>query len=173
MDNMVLFAILTFAVIIGVVIAIIATASMNNDKKLKTKYDERQQAARGKSFAWGFYTALIASGVLTVLSPTGWLNFLGHYGYFVVIVLSAIVQFTYAVFHDAYVGLNTNLKKYMIFMTVVAIINLASSVAGIASGDIMIDGVLQTPFMNLLCTVMFVVLAVDLGIKAIIDKKEA
>ena len=173
MDNMALFALLLFVVIVGVIISIIAISATNNDKKLKTKYDERQQAARGKSFAWGFYTALIASGILTVLSPTGWIDFLGHYGYFVVIVLAVIVQFTYAVFHDAYLGLNTNLKKYMIFMTIVSVINLASSIAGIVNGEIMVDGVLQTPFMNLLCTVMFVVLAVDLGIKAIVDKKEA
>ena len=61
----------------------------------------------------------------------------------------------------------------MIFMTIVSVINLASSIAGIINGEIVVDGVLQTPFMNLLCTIMFVVLAVDLGVKAIVDKKEA
>jgi hypothetical protein len=35
-----------------------------------------------------------------------------------------------------------------------------------------IDGALQTPFLNLLCSVLFAVLVADLGIKKLIDKKE-
>ncbi len=166
-----LFYILIFGIVVGAIISIVAFSSMNKDKKLRTKYDERQKIARGKSYMYGFYAMVFTEALMILLSVLDLTKVFGHFSFFLVMTIGIIVQFSYAIFHDAYIGLNTNLKKYLIFMSFVTFINLMSSVAAIASGEIMKDGVLQTPFMNVLCTVMFAVLAVELGIKSLIDKK--
>jgi hypothetical protein len=60
----------------------------------------------------------------------------------------------------------------MIFMACISGINILSTVIGIANGEMIKDGVLQTPYLNLLCSILFAVLVADLGIKHLLDKKE-
>jgi len=164
--------ILGFAIIVGLGISLVLLSSSNKDNKIRTKYDERQKIARGKSYMYGFSVMLITSAILMLAHLCGAGHFLGCYGYFITIIVGVIVQTTHAVFHDAYIGLNTNINKYMISMGIIAIINAASAVSGIIEGEMIVDGALDTPFMNLLCTVLFLVLLIDFGIKKLIDKKD-
>jgi hypothetical protein len=165
-------SILVFAIVVAIIASIIACIGYNNDKKIKTKYDERQKQARGKSFMLGFYTMAGASAVFMILHLLGLGHFMGIHGYATTVILGVIVQMSYAIFKDAYVGINTNLRKYLIFMTAVSLINIFAAVTAFVSGTMIIDGALQTPFLNLLCSVLFAVLVADLGIKKLIDKKE-
>lgn len=166
------FFMLGFGTVVGIAIAVVAIGAMNKDKKVRTKYDERQKIARGKSYTWGFYAAIATAAIFTFLSTLDLMKFFGNYAYFTIIIAGVTVQAAHAILHDAYVGLNTNLKSYMIFMAIIGLINGTSAVSGIISGAMLEDGVLQMPFMNLLCAVMFVMLAVAMGVKHLIDKKE-
>ena len=164
--------ILGFAVVLALGIGAIASSNYNNDKKVKTKYDERQRIARGKSFTYGFYAMMIANLLFMFAHLFGLADFLGSYGYFTAIIIGILVEMTYAIFKDAYMGLNTNPRKYMIFMACISGINIISTVIGIANSEMIQDGVLQTPYLNLLCSILFTVLVADLGIKHLLDKKE-
>lgn len=164
-------AIFTFAIIAAIFISLIANTKINKDKKVKTKYDERQKQARGKAYTYGFYTMIISSYVLMLAHMFGLGHFLGFYGYIATVILGVIVQMTYAIFKDAYVGMNMNFRKYMIFMSIISLINIAATVSAFINGEMVIDGALQSPVMNLLCSILFAVLVADLGIKKLIDKK--
>lgn len=164
--------ILGFAVVLGILISILAYKGINQDNKAKPKYDERQKAVRGKSFTYGFYASAIASFLFMLMHLFGLGNFWGPYGYFTIIIIGIIVQMTHAIFHDAYLGLNTNARKYIIFMSIISVINIAAAVSGIISGEMFRDGVLNDSFLNLLCSILFAVLVADLSIKRLIDKKE-
>lgn len=170
--NLQLGTILCFAVIAALFISLIANTKINKDKAVKTKYDERQKQARGKSYTYGFYATIVANFVFMMAHMFGLGNFLGFHGYVIAVFVGIIVQMSYAIFKDAYIGLNTNFRKYMIFMSIVSLINIAATVEAFISGEMVRDGALQAPFMNLLCSVLFAVLVIDLGIKKLIDKKE-
>lgn len=165
-------AIFTFAIIAAIFISLIANTKINKDKKVKTKYDERQKQARGKAYTYGFYTMIISSYALMLAHMFGLGHFIGFYGYIATVILGIIVQMTYAIFKDAYVGMNVNFRKYMIFMSIISLINIAATVAAFINNEMIVDGALQSPFMNLLCSILFAVLVADLGIKKLIDKKE-
>lgn len=165
-------SILVFAIAVAIIVSIIACIGYNNDKKIKSKYDERQKQARGKSFMLGFYTMAGVSVMLMILHLLGLGHFMGVHGYATIIVSGVIVQMSYSIFKDAYIGINTNLRKYLIFMTVVSLINIFATVSAFVNGAMIVDGTLQAPFENLLCSVLFAVLVADLGIKKLIDKKE-
>lgn len=166
------FIIMLFAIITGVAIAVVAMGMMNKDKKVSTKYDERQKIARGKSYAWGFYAMMISAAIFMLLSLLGLTKVFGGYSYFTILIIGCIVQVVHSIFNDAYIGLNNNPKKYMIFMSVVAAINACSAIAGFVNGEMIKDGVFQSAYLNLLCTLLFAAIAAAFGIKALIDKKD-
>lgn len=161
-----------FAIVVGCAIAAVVVKKSNNDGKAKTKYDERQLRARGDSFKYGFYATLIANAIFMALSSSGLTNILGYTTFFISILIGVIAQFTHAIFHDAYIGLNTNMKKYSLFMAIITIFNLGFGILGIIDGEIIRDGVLGIPFINFLCAGLFFILAAELAIKAHLDKKE-
>ena len=165
-------AIWIFGIAFGIAIALAAIASFNKDHKVRTKYDERQLRARGDAYRYGFFATVFSCFLLMVLDTADVLGILGYSTYFIAIIIGIVTQFTYSIFHDAYVGLNTNLKKYLIFMSVVGAINLFSGIMPLIGGEFMEDGHFGTSFINLLCGGLFLVLAGELVVKKILDKKE-
>ena len=61
---------LVFGLIIGLAIAAILIKAANKDGKFKTKYDERQEAVRGKAYKYSFYTLLFFD-VLRIIPESG------------------------------------------------------------------------------------------------------
>ena len=80
--------------------------------------------------------------------------------HFLPIFLGVTVQACYCIWNGAYVGLNTNMKRYLIVAVAASLINFLAFVMAWKSGGLIVDGVLQAPFVNLLCAVMFAVLGV-------------
>lgn len=163
--------ILVFGIIVGIAIALAVIKGLNKDHKVRTKYDERQLRARGDAYRYGFFATIFACALFMVLEAAGSLEVLGYSSYFIAILIGIITQFTYSIFHDAYIGLNTNMKKYLIFMSIVGAINLASGILPMIHGEFMEDGKFGTGFMNLLCGGMFLILAGELAVKKMLDKK--
>ena len=163
----------SLGLIIGIILAIIIIKMFNKDGKAITKYDERQKVVRGEAYKYGFFSILITCGVLMVLNTQeGILNVLGDTLFFIPIIIGVIVQVTYSIFKDGYVGLNTNMKRFIIFMTLIGLLNLGLGILWIVKGEILVNGVLQSGALNLMCAFMFAVIAIELIIKSIIDKKE-
>ena len=158
---------------VGLCIAFVALKKINSNGKVKTEYDERQKIVRGKAYTVGFYAAIITNAVLMLLSLIdGVTKMLGFSAFFIPIFVGIIAQMTYSIFKDGYVGQNTNMTKYIIFMTFISIINLGFGIGQIVTNTIIIDGVLQNGFINILCGTLFIVMAIELIIKKAIDKRE-
>ena len=60
----------------------------------------------------------------------------------------------------------------MIFMFFVSLFNLGLAVREIVMNELIVDGKIQPPFLNLMCGSLFIVLGFELLIKMLIDKKE-
>ena len=158
--------------VVGIIIAFLCLAKLNNDGKSKTKYDERQKAVRGDAYRYAFFATIISCFVVMLLSTVdGILNIFGNEVYCIPIFIGLIVQISYAIFNDGYVGLNTNMKRFIIFMILITLVNILVPVRFMVEGEFIKDGVIQTGFANLLCAGLFIILIIELLIKKLIDKR--
>ena len=64
------------------------------------------------------------------------------------------------------------MKKFAIVMTVISLFNLGIAAIAFFTHTMVENGVFQSPFTNLLVGVLFVILAIEMGIKSAIDKRE-
>ena len=159
-------------IMVGLVIALVLIRSINKNKKLVTEYDEMQKQIRGVGYKYAFYTVVIYEAVMCVLTmgmevPAE--QFVIHYAG---IFLGITVHASYCILNDAYVGLNTNIRKFIMVMIVVSVINLAVAFMAWRSGELVVDGRLQAPAVNLMCGLMFAVLGVVGLVKKLTDKED-
>lgn len=164
-------------VVIGIVVGLIITAIVlkiiNKNGSFKTEYDERQKAVRGTAYKYGFFATVIANAVLMILATTDYdVTKLGFTLNFIPILIGIIVQVTYCVFNDGYVGLNTNMPRFIVFMILISAFNFFIGIMAGVHGELLKDGVFQGPLTNLLVGGLFIVLAIELLIKKVIDGKE-
>ena len=92
--------------------------------------------------------------------------------HFAAIFIGVTVQAAYCIWNDAYVGLNTNLGRYIVIMTIVSLFNLGVAFMSWRQGELVIGGKLQAQSINLLCGLMFAVLGVVGLIKKIADGRD-
>ena len=145
-------AALAVGVVVGLVIALILLRYMNRDHKVKAEYDEMQKIIRNKGYMLAFYAVMILEALLCLVPGSLQIPAEPIVLHFLPIFLGITVQACYCIWNGAYVGLNTNMKRYLI--------NLLAFVMAWKNGGLLVDGVLQAPFVNLLCAVMFAVLGV-------------
>ena len=163
---------LAVGVMVGLVLCVILFKYWNKDGKIKTKYDEMQERVRGRAYMYSFWTLAAYEAVMCVASGIiGDMHMEQFVIHFTGILISAMVHAVYAVWNDAYIGLNTNSRRFMICMFVVGLINLFSGIMAIVSGNLVVDGVLMAPFANLLCAFMFIVIGAEIAIKDRIENK--
>ena len=88
------------------------------------------------------------------------------------IFVGITVQACYCIWKDAYIGLNTNLKRYIILVTAASILNLLAAFMAWKAGELFVDGKFQLQTINLLCGLMFAAIgAVGLA-KKLADREE-
>lgn len=164
---------LAVGITVGLLLVVVLMKFINRDKKTKTEYDERQKAVRGRSYMYGFYGVVLSNCImlLIVTENTEIIKLLGMNAFFIPIVIGIIVQFTHSVFNDGYIGLNNNMTRFMIGMTLISVFNLAVGVIPWIRGGFIQDGQIYTTFLNLEVGVMFIILSIELAVKKCIDKK--
>ncbi|MCR5831264.1 MAG: hypothetical protein K6G67_03860 [Lachnospiraceae bacterium] len=160
---------LATGIIIGLVCCVFVLKYMNKDKKLLTKYDERQQAARGRAYMYGFWAVMIATASVIVAETAGFFPVAAFTRGFFIIFVGVIVQVSYSIFNDAYYGINTNKKRFMIVCIIAGLCNLLGVIGSIKGGNFIEDGVMTDAGSNLLCVIMMFTIAVELLIKDRID----
>ena len=151
---------LAVGVLVGLVIAVILLRYMNKDRKVRTEYDEMQKAIRNQGYMYGFYTILIFEAILCLVPSFVRIPAEPIIVHFLPIFLGITVQASYCIWKDAYVGLNTNLNRYLAVAVIASLINFLSFFMAWKSGSLVIDGILQAPFVNLLCALMFAILGI-------------
>lgn len=156
-------------IIAGLIICVILFRYINKDKKIFTKYDERQQMARGRAYMYGFWAVMIATAAVICIEIAG-ITLASRFttGFFVIFV-GIMVQVSYSIFNDAYYGINTNKKRFAVICILAGLANLLGVVGNIKGGSFIVDGVLQDSGTNLMCVIMLFAIAVELFIKERID----
>ena len=167
----------TYGILTGVLVGAIASVfilrSITKDHALRTKYDEMQKRIRGDAYMYGFYTmvfceALLSLAELFVTIPADPLVI-----HFMTIIVGIGVQAGYSIWNNAYVGLNTNMNRFIISMIVIGSINILTAVMAWHDGRMVVDGVVQPPFCNFMISVLFLVLGLIGLLKKRNEKEEA
>ena len=149
-----------FGIIVGLVLVAVFLRYMNTDHKMKTQYDEMQQIIRNRGFKYGFYTILITEALLCVVTTAFTIPAEPIVIHFLPIFLGVVVQSSYSIWNGAEVGLNTNMKRYLVIAVFASLINFLAFFMAWRTGSLVEDGRLQAPFVNLLCALMFGILGV-------------
>ena len=160
-------------IIFGLIISAIIFVICNKNGKMKTNYDERQEAIRGRGYKYAFYASYIyfviwivlEMGEIHIPAVTPIIVFGG-------IVVGILTLGIYTVFKNAYWGTNNDPVKYIVVLGIVTVINLAAGITSAMQGELVVDGVLQFQGLNILCGAMMLCLAVALLIKKFIVKEE-
>lgn len=90
------------------------------------RYDERQQAARGKGYKYAFYTVLILNALAMFwysISETAGDPFT-HAVFLVIMLIGILVYVSYAIWSNAYIGTNETFRSSLILVGAVSLLNL-------------------------------------------------
>ena len=151
---------LILGLIAGVMITLALLKYINKNRGLRTEYDEMQKIARGEAYMYGFFALIAAEAIFGIAKCFGPLPLEPVAEHFLVILIGVTVQAGYSILHDAYIGLNTQTTRFTVSMIVIGLFNLAVAVLAWAEGRMIVDGILQAPFVNLLCALMFAILGI-------------
>ena len=157
-------------IIFGLLVCVILFKFMNRDKSIKTKYDERQEAVRGRGYMYGFWGCMIGAALVMIADCGGFAIANRFVMDFFIVFVGMIVQVTYCIWNDGYYGINTNKKRFYIISIAASLCNLLAVVGNIKGGQFIIEGVIQDAGVNLMCVILFLVIGVELIIKDMIDK---
>ena len=158
-------------IMVGLILCVIWFKFANNNKKVKTDYDERQEMIRNRGYKYAFYTVLFYEALLMILAIGRIELPMSSYAvHFLGIILGCIVLCEYCVWKDAYWGLNNNRKRYIIIFAFTAALNVIPIAGGIAGGTLIEDGKIGMPMLNIMVLVMLAVVCITMVIKQIRDK---
>ena len=155
---------LAAGIAVGLIVAVALILIANNNRKIKTQYDERQLKVRGDAYRYGCYTVLVWEAILFVLSygdctypvPEHVLHFAG-------IILGILVLSGYSIWKDAYWGLNNNRRRYGVILVAAGLLNALPLIGALRGGDV--------SYVNLMVCVMLLVVGVELLLKHDLDKR--
>ena len=157
---------LTVGIIIGLILAVALILIANNNRKIKTEYDERQLKVRGDAYRYAFYTVLVCEAILLIISFGGFSLPIPEYVlHFAGILAGLLVLSGYCIWKDAYWGLNNNRKRYGIILVIAGLLNAVPAAAALTHSTS-----LDFPYVNLLTCVMLLVIGIELLLKHLLDK---
>ncbi len=162
-----------FGIMVGLLLCVLIFKYVNTNHKVKTEYDERQQAIRGKGYTIAFYAAIIMEAVLLVLSIGNVPLFIEPYmAHAAVIFLSCTVLCCYTVWNGAYWGLNNNHKRYYIILAAAFILNAFPVIMTAVNGGGLIENGKTSPVcISLFAALMLIVIGIVMLVRDILDRK--
>ena len=138
----------------------------------KFRFDERQEALRGRGFRLSFYVML---GYILWIFMVDTMGFIQPEYYTILYVLGLIigvlVYAVYAIWNDCYFAMN---EKRSTSIWIIAIVGIVNLIVGIVNSKIFSKvgngapfgiGISKTPLINLAVAVMFIVIAVTMVLK--------
>lgn len=158
-------------ILAGLLICLILFRYINRDKSIKTKYDERQEAVRGKAYMYGFWASMIGAAIVICTDCAGIVIANRFAMDFFIIFVGILVQVTYSIWNDGYYGINTNKKRFYLISLAAGIINLLVVAAQVREGTFIVNGVMSDSAVNLMCVILFLFVAAELIMKDAADKK--
>lgn len=161
---------LAAGIVFGVIIVVIVV-NIRKKKGISCSYDERQIAARGKAYKYGFFTFLIyfaLYGIFQMLTEGKYVTSL--VGITIGICVAVFVFASNAVWNDAYFSIQESPRYYMGLFLAVGLLNLVNGVRGIIGHGG--EGMIQENIMCLSAGVMFLLLMAVAIVKRQKDKRE-
>ena len=156
----------------GLVIAVILLKVANKDHKLKTQYDERQEAIKGQGYKYSFYTMLFMEVVVMLLEMSGIElpieNYLVHT---IAVLVGCLVLCIHSIWNGVYWGLNNDRKRYTVIIAFAVLLNLIPLIAAIANGTLSGHGVNSIPVLNIIVLVWMAIIGIAALVKKCIDTK--
>jgi len=156
---------LIIAMGLGGFIVIFLIKLTRKDGKIKGQYDERQLQARGDGFKYGFFTQMFYSLALATFSmaeieipvENDVLLMLGA-------LLGVFVYAIYCISKEAYISLNENKKRLTILFSFIGLINLVPGIESIVHGRIIVDGIVTSAVINLVCAVEILIVTIVMNL---------
>ncbi len=160
-------------IMIGIGSLIIILALTKNGDDAQSKYDERQQIARGKAYRAGFYTMGLAVLVMFVLEMAGIsLPIERSLTYFMIFVLGGLALIAVNIWNDSYFAMNENPIRFVIVFALISLFELMVGIRYLRTGQMVVNGILTFRAMSFVVVFMLLfVLAMTL-IKRLKDKRE-
>lgn len=161
-------------ILVGVIVAVILLLVMHSDKKVKCRFDERQEIQRGKAYKVGFYTMLIYFAIYgcVLKSSDLFLPVEDAVGAFIGIILGVSVFAIRCILSGAYFALNEKPGNFMLLFGICGGLNLFIAMTN--DDPLIRDGKLAAyPGINLLCGIFMLVLLAVLVVKWICTGNEA
>ena len=159
-------------VVICLVLIIALSKSFHRDSSMKPKYDERQMAIRGRGYMLAFYIILIVMCFLPALINDETKKLLGDLVNFIPMAIGIPVHVSYCIWNNAYIELNLNYKKWVIFSIVAGLFNMLVGFSSIHSKGLIRDGSLNFNLVNVYIGILLIIVLIELVIKNAIDRKE-
>ena len=154
-------------IVIGLIVAAALILAANNNRKIKTEYDERQLRVRGDAYRYGYYTVVVCEVILLVLAVGEIRLPIPEYAlHFAAIVIGGLVLSGYCIWKDAYWGLNNNRRRYGIILVVCGLLNAIPVIGRLHQADGS-----DFPYVNLIACAMLVILGMELLIKNLMDRR--
>jgi hypothetical protein len=163
---------LAVGLVVGIIICVIVFRYMNKDKKVITKYDERQEVTRGRAYKYAFWASMGAAALVMIMEVAGVSLASSFTKYFFIVFVGIIVHVAYSIWNDAYVGINTNKKRFMIVCILAGLANLLGVIGNIKGGTFIVDGMVSDAGSNLLCVILMAFAGIELFIKDRMDKDQ-
>lgn len=162
-----------FAMGLSFVVILSLIAIFTRKKNGKCKYDEMQERARGIAYKYAFFALIISEIIFGFSEEAGNLIPIeGMTKHFCIIMIGVLVHVSYSIWHNAYIGLNTKPKNYALLCGALAVVNLAIAFRGISQGNMIVNGKLDFPFINLVVGLLFITIGIQMIIKNLVDSKE-
>lgn len=160
-------------VIFSAILIIPMLVGITKDRKLKRKYDERQELIRGRGFKYAFYSVI----VLIMLYATALIGFEKlpidpSAVMYIIVIMGVGVYAWYSILNDGYFALNEKIPQTVIAFTIIAIANLMIGINTLLDGDMIVDGIITFNCLNLVCAIFMLVTVLVILIKQYRDKRE-
>jgi len=155
--------------IVCIIFLLVKKLGHTTDEEFKAKYDERQDAARGKAFKYAFYAMLIGVAIellYHVNCPEGFVPVEPIYLDMGIMLLGLLVYASVAIWKNAYIGFNQTYKRSVILLSVIAAINIVIGVMNFTAST-------TAGFINLLLGGAMAILCIEMVIKHRVDLKES
>ena len=145
----------------------------NKDGKVRTEYDERQKIERGKGYTIAFYTLAVYEGLMSLLAIGGYKLPLHEFAiHFTGIVIALTIHCVYCIWKEVYWGLNNDRKRYAMVFAICIVLNAIPIIGGMAAGNLLEDGKIGLPMLNIMVLIMMAVITVTMIIKSVVDKNK-
>lgn len=159
--------------IFSAIIIIPMLVGITKDKKLKRKYDERQELIRGRGFKIAFYTVMTFN-MLYAIAMIGFekLPIEPSAVMMIIPIMGVGVYAWYCILNDGYFALNERVPQTVIVFSIIAVANLMIGINCLLDGGMIVDGVIKFECMNLVCAIFMLITVFVILIKQHRDKKE-